>query len=103
MPIGAAISGDGCWSVSVQVGVGDPFWEANARKQFPNVATAVDGALKDYKAAVAELHKSTGGSVPLDADPNQLMQVPPLTVAALRTRLQSLNLKILSRVKFSVI
>lgn len=61
----------------LQVGGGDPFWEANARQQFPNVATAVDGALKDYKSAVAELNRSTGASVSPDMDPNQLMQVPP--------------------------
>lgn len=59
----------------VQVGVGDPFWEANARQQFPNVATAVDASLKEYKAAVAELNKNTGANVSADMDPNQLMQV----------------------------
>lgn len=31
-----------------QAGVGDPFWEFNARKQFLAVAASVDTMLKDY-------------------------------------------------------
>lgn len=58
-----------------QVGVGDPFWEANARKQFPAVAASVDTMLKEYKASVEEINKKSGANVSAEMDPNELMQV----------------------------
>lgn len=59
---------------SYEVGVGDPFWEANARRQFPAVAAAVDTMLKEYKASVEEINRKTGANVSADMAPNELMQ-----------------------------
>lgn len=57
-----------------EVGVGDPFWEANARRQFPAVAAAVDTMLKEYKVSVEEINRQSGANVSADMDPNELMQ-----------------------------
>lgn len=47
---------------SYDLDAADSFWTDNVGTPFPNIAEAVDGYLKDYKSALDEFNKLSGGA-----------------------------------------